>query len=511
MKSRYALITFLFFGIVSFITFDAVHNNVESHTSGAPATRTGSPGDGGATCKNCHAGPNPTTEIGLITSNIPPDGYAPGQTYTITATVTRSGHTKFGFEISPQDLIGTKLGTLIVTNTTEMQLVGSGKYITHKTAGTAGTGSRTWEFDWTAPVAGTGDVTFYGAFNITNAANNSAGDTTVLSTLVVSECAAPAQPGNISGPAVLCETGGTVNYSIAPVAGATDYIWSFPAGWTMLGPSSESIQVQTSSNSGTISVSVSNACGTSAASTLAVTFDQLSVNASPTDVTCSGLSDGEATATPVPGISPYQYFWSPGGQTSATATNLSAGNYTVTVTDDAGCSASTSVAITEPPLLEVFTNSTNASCGGSDGTATANPTGGTPLYSYIWNSVPPQATQVATNLPAGIYTVTVTDQNGCTATSTAPITTVAGPVATAQNVSNVRCHGGSDGEAIANVTNGTAPYTYQWSPSGGTDSVAQNLHAGAYSVIVTDANGCSSTSNVANHRTCSDYSCHIHY
>src|SRR5689334_5092300 len=135
MKAQYPLITFLFFGIISFIVFDAVHNNAESHTSGAPASRTGSPGDGGATCKNCHAGPNPTTEAGLITSNIPPDGYTPGQTYTITATVTRSGHTKFGFEISPQNIAGTKLGTLIVTNSTEMQLVGTGKYITHKTNG----------------------------------------------------------------------------------------------------------------------------------------------------------------------------------------------------------------------------------------------------------------------------------------------------------------------------------------------------------------------------------------
>src|SRR5690349_22876987 len=165
MKVRYSLLAFLFVGIFACIVLDAVNNRVDSHTSGAPAMCTGSPGDGGATCKNCHAGPTPTTQAGMITSNIPAAGYSPGQTYTITATVSRNGHTKFGFEISPQSPTGTLLGTLIVTNSTEMQLVGSGKYITHKSAGVTGTNSRTWVFNWTAPAAGTGNVTFYGAFN----------------------------------------------------------------------------------------------------------------------------------------------------------------------------------------------------------------------------------------------------------------------------------------------------------------------------------------------------------
>jgi hypothetical protein len=491
----YHLVTFLFFGIVSFIAFDAVHNSADSHTSGAPAIRTGSPGDGGATCKNCHAGPNPVTEIGLITSNIPPDGYSAGQTYTITATVARSGHTKFGFEISPQNIAGSLLGTLIVTNTTEMQLVGTGKYITHKAAGVSGTNSRTWEFDWTAPAAGTGDVTFYGAFNITNAMNNSAGDTTVLSTLTVSECAAPSPPGNIGGPDVICSNA-IVNYVVSPVAGATSYNWTFPAGWTMIGPSSESIQVQTTLNSGSISVTVSNACGTSQASTLAVSIDQLDAASVSTGISCFGGSDGTATATPVSGVGPYQYLWSPGGQTTATAVNLIAGTYDVTITDDAGCSSSSTTTVNEPPPLQLNSFSTNANCGGSDGTAGVNVNGGTPNYTYEWNSNPPQTSQVAINLSAGIYIVIVTDQNGCIASSSASVTTAAGPAASAMVVSNVRCFDGNDGEAVANVSNGTAPFTYQWVPSGGSDSVAQNLHAGAYSVTVTDVNGCTSSASV---------------
>lgn len=158
---------------------------VHGNGSGAPFAKTGSPGDG-ADCTQCHSG-TPTNQTGLITSTIPGAGYTPGQTYTITANIVSNPTVKFGFEVSPQNTSGTQMGTLVVTNSTETQLVGSGKYITHKTSGTAGTGSRTWTFDWTAPVAGSGAVTFYGAFNKTNNSNTSAGDAIVLSSLTVQE------------------------------------------------------------------------------------------------------------------------------------------------------------------------------------------------------------------------------------------------------------------------------------------------------------------------------------
>ena len=83
MKPRYILISVLFLSITSLMVFDAAFNEANSHTSGAAAMRTGSPGDAGATSKNCHAGPTPTTQAGLITSTIPLAGYTAGQTYTI--------------------------------------------------------------------------------------------------------------------------------------------------------------------------------------------------------------------------------------------------------------------------------------------------------------------------------------------------------------------------------------------------------------------------------------------
>ena len=159
---------------------------VHGNQNGPPAGRTGSPSDGSNCTVGCHTG-TPTTQAGIITSNIPVTGYVPGQTYTITATVVSNPTVKFGFQISPQDASGNLKGTLVVTNSTETQLVGSGKYIEHKLAGTPGTGSRTWTFDWIAPVIGSGDVTFYGAFNITNNSGTNAGDQIRLSSTTVSE------------------------------------------------------------------------------------------------------------------------------------------------------------------------------------------------------------------------------------------------------------------------------------------------------------------------------------
>lgn len=160
--------------------------NANSNTSGAPAARSGAPNDNnGATCTTCHAG-TATTQAGILTSNVPASGYAPGFTYQITATFTSAGSTKMGFQVSPQDGLGNQMGAMVVTNSTETKILNAGKYITHKTAGTsAPTSTKTWTFDWTAPATGSGAVTLYGAFNATNSNQLSSGDLIVLSTLQI--------------------------------------------------------------------------------------------------------------------------------------------------------------------------------------------------------------------------------------------------------------------------------------------------------------------------------------
>jgi len=145
----------------------------------------------------------------------------------------------------------------------------------------------------------------------------------------------------------------------------------------------------------------------------------INLDTASTDVSCNGGSDGSATVTPSNGISPYSYQWdaNTGSQTNATATGLSAGTYSVTVTDADGCTATESVTVSEPPLLTAPTLGSVAPCScPCSGSAYVFPTGGTPNYTADWSNG--YSDQFQTGLCDGTYNVTVTDANGCTATGT---------------------------------------------------------------------------------------------
>ncbi len=159
---------------------------LRAKTDGAPVANTNSPGDG-QTCARtgCHSG-TASERAGLISSDIPETGYLSGETYTITVSIDEPDVVKFGFQASPQDAAGELLGVMEVTDAVQTKIIGGGKYITHNGTGTAGTGSKSWSFNWT-PEAATGDVTFYTAVNASNNGNNATGDKIYFSSLKVSE------------------------------------------------------------------------------------------------------------------------------------------------------------------------------------------------------------------------------------------------------------------------------------------------------------------------------------
>ena len=160
-------------------------NTVHAFGSGAPTAKTGSPGDG-SNCTSCHSGTAQTNSTDVtISSDIPASGYVPGTTYTITVEGVQQGITKFGFEITAEDNSNAKAGTWSTTNN-ETQ-VKSCDWVTHTGSGTAGSGFKTWTMNWTAPVAGTGDVTFYAAVNATNANGSLSGDLILLNNITVQE------------------------------------------------------------------------------------------------------------------------------------------------------------------------------------------------------------------------------------------------------------------------------------------------------------------------------------
>lgn len=201
---------------------------------------------------------------------------------------------------------------------------------------------------------------------------------------------------------------------------------------------------------------------------------------------------GSATVTTTQGTAPFTFLWSPGGQTTQTATNLVAGPYTVTITDALGCTKN--VNITVPNTNATFSgSSTQVSCpGGNDGTATATMTPPLGTVSYNWFDAGGQTTQTATGLTAGTYhcVVTTSLSTACTDTVEVVVTEIPGMVATITNQVDVTCNSANDGIMEVSVVAGTAPYTYSWDNSTSTGPLANDLFAGTHTLTITDANNC---------------------
>jgi len=248
-------------------------------------------------------------------------------------------------------------------------------------------------------------------------------------------------------------------------------------------------------NAGTFKLTITNRLGCDSIISFSISEPSpLSLTTSQINESCNGLNDGSAIINPTGGTIPYTYLWS-NNQITDTASFLSAGNYTVSVTDNNSCTITTSFTITEPSqLTSSISNSVDVSCNGlSDGTATVNPAGGTPPYSYSWSNN--QTTMVASNLIAGSYTVTVSDNNACTSISSLSIGQPANLSIPLTYIRNVSCFGGNDGQLSAFPSGGTSPYTFQWSDNQSADT-AKNLMAGNYGLTITDNNGCTSTTNL---------------
>lgn len=252
---------------------------------------------------------------------------------------------------------------------------------------------------------------------------------------------------------------------------------------------------------GTYTVNVSDNHGCVSTATVIITQPVTAVGvtiASQTNIFCNGEGLGSATANiATGGTGPYTYSWSSGGGTNTTASNLTAGTYTVTATDNKGCLATASVVITEPaaPINIAISSITTIACQGLASINARAATGGTGPYKYSW--APSGGTNLSTpNLSAGTYTITVTDANGCTSTASQVITLPAQLAATAATISDVSCYGENNGKATCTPTGGSAPYTYSWFPGGGVSSTESNLSAGIYTITVTDKNGCDAEASV---------------
>jgi large repetitive protein len=280
---------------------------------------------------------------------------------------------------------------------------------------------------------------------------------------------------------------GSVNVTVNGGQNPMTYLWSN-------GQTSANIQ-NLSAGTYTVTVTDFNGCTDNHTIQILQPSELILSTVSSQNVNCFGESTGSATMNATGGTSPFSWQWAGSTSISAIASNLSAGTYFVTVTDQNGCSNVGTVSITQPQAaLSVQGTVIHTSCGNDDGSISALIIGGTSPYSYSWNTG--ATTQSLINLSAGTYSLSVTDNNGCTKIETFDIVASDGPQLSVNTVSNVSCAGGNDGNISVNVNGGSAPYQWSWSGSVSVTSIASGLTAGTYTVTVSDISGCTNVLNV---------------
>ena len=360
-----------------------------------------------------------------------------------------------------------------------------GGSVTLAASATGGTGAYTYNWDNGAGAASTATVapTSTTTYNVTVTDAN-----TCTASAAVTVIVNPLPTATIVNTPIAC-AGGKGDLNLTPAAGTAPYTfaWNDASGST--------IEDLSGLSAGTYSVTVTdlNGCTATASSTIVAAPTPITLAAAVTNETCNYLDNGAIDLTATGGSGTLIYTWS---NTTATqdVTSLSAGTYSVTVSDANACSATASYLVTQPSVLTAVANGATSLCAGATANITAIGTGGTGAYTYMWDDLAMSATASISVTPAitTTYNVIITDASTCTATAAVTVTVNELPTATPSAV-QILCNGGTGSVSVV-AAGGLAPYTYIWNdPNGSTNTSVPGLAAGTYNVTVTDANGCTST------------------
>ena len=454
-----------------------------TNSSTPPANKTGAPGSG--TCAECHSpasGGNGSASIsfggGLTT-------YTPGTTYDMSITINDPGQKRWGFSMVARNAANQNVGTWIVTNTTNTQIHSSGTHMSHKNAPNNIFDTFTFSFQWTAPAAGTGKVTFYTSANAANGNGSTNGDYIYTTNLMVEEEVALPPTISFSTFNPFCSDSNDGSATVIPEGGTAPYSYLWLTGAT----------TQTINNlgGGTYEVTVTDDSGQTAVG--AVTINDpaaMNLNITPVDASC-GSCNGQAIWNVGGGQPPYAFAWSGG---TPDLTNICPGTYTITITDSNGCSVSEAFSIASASDLTVdLVSVEDATCGEANGNILLATSGGTGAITFAW--IGGASTGPALNsLAAGTYSITATDAAGCTDIIAVTVGSTSAIEVLANEVTNTSC-GDDNGVIMISAAGGAGNYTYAWTNNVSTGSVAANLPAGNYTVTVTDAEGCSGQRTVS--------------
>ncbi|MBD3750278.1 MAG: tandem-95 repeat protein [Sphingobacteriales bacterium] len=288
---------------------------------------------------------------------------------------------------------------------------------------------------------------------------------------------------------VKCYGENTGNIDVTVSGGTAPYTYAWNSGQT-----TEDIS-NLVAGTYTVTITDNNGCSAQQSISIAQPAAALSIAETHENIKCFGENTGSIDITVSGGSAPYTYLWD-SGQSTEDLSYLTAGTYTLTLTDANGCIATESVTISQPAAaISIAETHENVKCFGENtGSIDIMVSGGTAPYTYLWSKG--QNTEDINGLDAGIYTVTVTDTHGCSATQSITISQPSAAISIAETHENVKCYGGNTGSIDITVSGGTTPYTYSWSNGKNTEDI-NGLDAGNYILNLTDANGCTITKLIA--------------
>jgi gliding motility-associated-like protein len=369
-------------------------------------------------------------------------------------------------------------------------------------------GTTNYTYSWTGGTIGSGQGTNTAsglAAGTYTCAVTDANTCTASQVFTLTEPAGALSLSTSSQTNILCKNDSSGTAAVSVSGGTVAYTYSWTGGLIRSGQGTNTVG---GLRAGTYTCTVTDANGCSSAQTVTLiepTAVLAVVISAKTNVGCNGNTTGSATVTASGGTTAYTYSWTGGtigsGQGTASVSVLAAGTYTCTLTDANGCSAITTVIITQPAAVLVSTPfQSNVDCnGGTNGVASLTASGGTPAYTYSWTGGAigsGQGTNTASGLAAGTYTCSILDSNGCAASQAFTISQ--SPVIVLTSSSTSATCGKNNGIASVTASGGAGSYTYSWSPAGGTGATANNLPAGGpYTCTVTDSLGCSKTTSTS--------------
>ncbi len=475
MSKKYTILA-LFAGVTLLLSF----------SDNPPNARTGAPGEG--TCADCHS-LGGASQDGSITVTGLPASISPNTAYILTVTDNNpNGLAELaGFQLTILNSNNTIAGLITAPSAGSSTIMSGGRqYWEHNPAQMfPGSNIVTWTAIWTSPnMPPNTTITFYAKGNIAGGNGNPSMD------LIVTDTGSGMLMGGGSNLAVtitsstdaLCFDSNTGSATATASGGTTPYVYNWSNGAT--GATANNL------GAGTYTVTVTDNAAATASTSVTITEPPPLLLNSPniTNVSCNGGNSGSINVTATGGIAPYIYNWS-NGSSGTTISNLTAGSYTVTVTDDNSCTKTATYIVTQPAMINIsLVNLDHESCSGADdGSITIGVSGGVNPIFAEWSNGSIGLT--ISNLSPDIYSVTVTDNNDCTKMATYTVNAGGTVDVNLVQIQHVSCFGGSNGAVSVSASGGLPPYTFAWS-NGMTGASITGLIAGNYLVTATDMNGC---------------------